>query len=198
MARYTEGHKKKTRDRILRHAAELLGEGGDWPPPIQQVMARAGLTHGAFYAHFRSKTEFAGAALDYAFDTAQSRWDDLLGSVPDARKLETLVRLCLDGGESRPAGICAAAVALEPPGHLACARGRVAAQNRRMIEFVACHLPPGGEAEERAGRAALLYAGIVGTRQLMRAEADSAAARRLADAALRGALKLANQQWETA
>lgn len=199
LARYTEGHKKKTRDRILRHSAELLEEGGDWPPSIQQVMARAGLTHGAFYAHFRSKTEFAAAALDYAFDTARSRWHDLLASVPDAEKLEMLLRLCLDDGESRPTGVCATASAVpSPQGNLACARERVAAQNRRMIDLVALHLPPGGTAEERADRAALLYAGVLGTRLLMRGERDPAAARCLASAGLSGSLKFANMPWGTA
>lgn len=198
MSRYDEGHKKKTRDRILRHAVECLGRDGKWPPPILEVMANAGLTHGAFYAHFRSRTDFIEAALDYAFKSAEKQWCDRLASVPHAQKLETLVRACLMSDEAGPAGVGPAAVALEPQGSLACARSRIAAHNRRMIELVALHLPAGGDRQKRADRAALVFASILGTRQLMRAEADSAEARRLAEAGLQGAMALANRPWNAA
>ena len=53
--RYARGHKEKTRGRIVREAGKLLRQKGLEGPGVAQVMRRAGLTHGGFYAHFRGR-----------------------------------------------------------------------------------------------------------------------------------------------
>lgn len=53
--RYATGHKEKTRGRIVREAGKLLRQKGLEGPGVAQVMKRAGLTHGGFYAHFRGR-----------------------------------------------------------------------------------------------------------------------------------------------
>ncbi len=53
--RYADGHKEKTRGRIVREAGKLLRQKGLEGPGVAQVMRRAGLTHGGFYAHFRGR-----------------------------------------------------------------------------------------------------------------------------------------------
>ncbi|MDH2431775.1 helix-turn-helix domain containing protein [Pokkaliibacter sp. MBI-7] len=54
---YAPEHKQQSRERIVRAAAELFSTKGFDAVSIDQVMEAAGLTRGAFYAHFRSKQE---------------------------------------------------------------------------------------------------------------------------------------------
>jgi len=60
---YPTDHKRQTRERILDSAAELFAARGYDNVSIDQVMTRAGLTRGAFYAHFASKGELYAEAL---------------------------------------------------------------------------------------------------------------------------------------
>ncbi|AEY02194.1 transcriptional regulator [Oceanimonas sp. GK1] len=56
-------HRAETRDRILYSAGRLFTEKGFSGASIDQVMEHAGLTRGAFYAHFNSKRELYAEAL---------------------------------------------------------------------------------------------------------------------------------------
>ena len=51
--------------RIVREASRLLRERGFENVSVAEVMKAAGLTHGAFYAHFGSKEELQAAAVAY-------------------------------------------------------------------------------------------------------------------------------------
>jgi len=63
MARYAAQHKNETRQRILEAADELLKSKGLDAASVADVMGRAGLTVGGFYAHFPSKEALAQEAL---------------------------------------------------------------------------------------------------------------------------------------
>ncbi|MDA0954668.1 MAG: TetR/AcrR family transcriptional regulator [Proteobacteria bacterium] len=66
--------KAATRAKILDAAAYRLREGGPDAVSVQAVMADAGLTHGAFYAHFANKETLVNAAFDHAIATNLSPW----------------------------------------------------------------------------------------------------------------------------
>ena len=68
--RYPPEHKTATRRRILEAAGQAFRERGVAETGVDEVMRRAGLTHGGFYAHFRDKTELLAEACAAAFDTA--------------------------------------------------------------------------------------------------------------------------------
>jgi TetR/AcrR family transcriptional repressor of nem operon len=57
---------RKTRERLLREAAQLFSLKGYFHTTVDDVMARSGLTKGGFYAHFDSKEALARAAIDHA------------------------------------------------------------------------------------------------------------------------------------
>lgn len=62
---YPAEHKPKTRERIVQSARHLWKAKGYANVTIGEIMKDAGLTHGGFYAHFKSKDElFTEAALD--------------------------------------------------------------------------------------------------------------------------------------
>ena len=55
--RLTDENKKKISDEIQRGAAQLFRENGYDAVNLDAIMAAAGLTRGAFYAHFRTKSD---------------------------------------------------------------------------------------------------------------------------------------------
>src|SRR5215467_7744260 len=52
-------------ERIVKEASRLFRERGFENVSVAEVMKAAGLTHGAFYAHFASKKELQEAAVAY-------------------------------------------------------------------------------------------------------------------------------------
>ena len=61
--RYAVGHKQAVRERILQAAAAELRCKGLSGIGIPALMQRAGLTHGAFYAHFPSRDTLVAEAI---------------------------------------------------------------------------------------------------------------------------------------
>jgi len=63
---WPKDHKTRTRKRIVQAAAAAFRARGISGVAVEDVMRDAGLTHGGFYAHFGSKDELVGEALDLA------------------------------------------------------------------------------------------------------------------------------------
>lgn len=60
---YSPEHAARTRARIVESARRLFNRRGFEQVTLDQIMADAGLTRGAFYHHFRSKDELYAAAV---------------------------------------------------------------------------------------------------------------------------------------
>lgn len=58
--------KEETHDRILRAAARAIRRHGYEGVGVAEVMREAGLTHGGFYAHFKSRDALLAEAADQA------------------------------------------------------------------------------------------------------------------------------------
>src|ERR1700733_9878262 len=63
--RYPAEETAAKHERIVKEASRLFRERGFENVSVGEVMKAAGLTHGAFYAHFRSKEELERAAIVY-------------------------------------------------------------------------------------------------------------------------------------
>jgi TetR/AcrR family transcriptional regulator, transcriptional repressor for nem operon len=61
---WSKEHKRETRERIVQAAADAFRERGIDGVAVADVMNRAGLTHGGFYAHFKSKDDLVKAAFE--------------------------------------------------------------------------------------------------------------------------------------
>src|SRR5580692_7229720 len=72
--RYSSEHKQETRERVLVEATKQIRAHGPLGVGVADIMKRAGLTHGGFYAHFKSKDALVAAAITKMFDGARSRW----------------------------------------------------------------------------------------------------------------------------
>ncbi|MEP0073227.1 MAG: TetR/AcrR family transcriptional regulator [Marinomonas sp.] len=69
---YTPEHKEQTRQRILQAAAKLFCSHGFDRVTLTQIMKKANMTHGAFYAHFSGKSSLYEAAM--AFASSHAFW----------------------------------------------------------------------------------------------------------------------------
>ena len=66
--RYSEDHKAKTHQRIVDEAALRFRRDGVLATGLQPLMKALGLTHGGFYAHFKSKDDLVEQALQQSAD----------------------------------------------------------------------------------------------------------------------------------
>lgn len=65
--RYPPGQKRKTHEKIVEDASRRLRAEGLTGAAVSSVMRDAGLTHGGFYKHFKSKDELVIESLRKAF-----------------------------------------------------------------------------------------------------------------------------------
>lgn len=86
MPRMSEAEKRKSHNRILEEAARIFRERGVETTSVSDVMQAAGLTHGGFYRHFRSKDELVAAAFKAAVDDVLA---DLENAASDEEKADT-------------------------------------------------------------------------------------------------------------
>ncbi|HEX8545000.1 MAG TPA: TetR/AcrR family transcriptional regulator [Pseudomonas sp.] len=71
--RYAQDHKAQTHQRILHEASARFRRDGIGATGLQPLMKALGLTHGGFYAHFKSKDDLVEKALRCAVDESRER-----------------------------------------------------------------------------------------------------------------------------
>ncbi len=89
--RYPPSHKLATRRRIVATASAAFRERGVEGMGLDEIMRRAGLTHGGFYAHFRDKTELVAEACAEAFETAVINLDRIAHQPTSAKRARVLI-----------------------------------------------------------------------------------------------------------
>src|SRR5438128_11021469 len=90
--RYGKGHKQATRQRILEAAGRRFKQDGIDGAGVAAVMSDAGLTNGAFYAHFASKEHLVSNVLADQLRTQRQSFE---AQVPDRAGVEEFVRAYL-------------------------------------------------------------------------------------------------------
>ena len=74
--RYKADHKENTRAMILKEAGVQLLAAGPEGVHVAEIMSKAGLTHGGFYAHFASKDDLVVAAIAQKFANSRAAFQD--------------------------------------------------------------------------------------------------------------------------
>jgi TetR/AcrR family transcriptional regulator, transcriptional repressor for nem operon len=167
--RYEKGQKDATRQRIIEVASRQFREQGVAAVGLAGIMAEAGLTNGAFYAHFDSKENLvrevlASAGFHNKLAKATARGAGLEGAIHDY--LSPSHRD--DPGTGCPTSALVAEMARHPKATRDAFTGKVAG----VIELIAAGLRAGTTAGRRR-KAVAIYALMVGTLQLARAINDS-------------------------
>jgi TetR/AcrR family transcriptional repressor of nem operon len=113
--RYTPAHKPATRRRILDAASQAFRERGVTETGVDEVMRRAGLTHGGFYAHFRDKSELVAEACVATFEAAVINLDRIAAQPTPARRARLLIDSYLSSyhRDNRGSGCVVVAVAAD-------------------------------------------------------------------------------------
>lgn len=89
--RYADNHKEETHRRLLRIAAGALREKGPDRLAVAEVMQSAGLTHGGFYAHFKSKDAFLSETLGEVFAQSGRRAERAIAGLPPREALAAYI-----------------------------------------------------------------------------------------------------------
>jgi TetR/AcrR family transcriptional repressor of nem operon len=167
--RYDKEHKAETRRRIIETAGRRLKRDGVDGSGVATLMADAGLTNGAFYAHFASKQELVATAVSHQLDEQAAGIRERDPS-PDA--LERFVHEYLSTWhrDNRDQG-CPSAALLDEMGR--CDEATRRAYTASLLELVDDIAAVAG-VDAKAERTKLLgvYALLVGTLQLSRALTD--------------------------
>ena len=86
MSRYPADHLAQTRERILEASDRLSKECGAERTSLADVMQAAGLTVGAFYAHFASKQALEDATILHGIGASMERLLAPLDGIADDRR----------------------------------------------------------------------------------------------------------------
>jgi TetR/AcrR family transcriptional repressor of nem operon len=83
--------KSRSRQKILATAAECFREQGYSATGISELMQRSGLTNGAFYAHFSSKSELLEHSACEAAREMRENWVEGLDDLPPLERIDTML-----------------------------------------------------------------------------------------------------------
>lgn len=171
MVRYPRGHKEKTRDQIVDTAARAFREEGVAGVGIGELMGRAGLTHGGFYAHFPSKDALVAEACSRAVEDSWAQMNELVAQAPPGEELATFIRAYVSRTHrDDPGGGCMMpTLGAEMPRHGAEVRSAFTVQVRRVMDNLMALLP---DTPDREDRAITLLSGMAGAVMVARAVDD--------------------------
>jgi TetR/AcrR family transcriptional regulator, transcriptional repressor for nem operon len=185
VARYDAEHKAETRGRIIETAGRRFKRNGIDGSGVAALMSDAGLTNGAFYAHFESKDDLVANVV--ADQLAAQR--AVLASLPEGRAaVEEFVRDYLSPHHrDDPSTGCPSAALLDEIGRCDDAvRDSYTAGMQSIVDVITAHLSPHDPSAART-RALGLFTVLVATLQLARAVSD----RELSDDILESGIRTA-------
>src|SRR4026208_9037 len=86
MPRVSAQHEQAVRDRIVRAAIEVFARHGFHRATMQDIVRQSGLSVGAIYTYFKSKSELILAGCDLITDQELGELRERLAAVPDYRE----------------------------------------------------------------------------------------------------------------
>jgi len=190
MARYGKEHMVATRQRITETAGRRLKRDGIDGSGVATLMADAGLTNGAFYAHFDSKDDLIATVVADQL-RGQREWLGPLAT--DRAGVERIVREYLSPAHrDNPGEGCPSAALLDEIGR--CPNATKQAYTDGVLAFIddiAAQLEPN---DPRSARVTVLsaYALMVGTMQLARALANRKLSDQVLEQGIQNALTVLN------
>jgi TetR/AcrR family transcriptional regulator, transcriptional repressor for nem operon len=178
VARYGKEHKQATRQRIIETSGRRFKRDGIDGSGIATLMADAGLTNGAFYAHFASKEDLVATAVAEQLREQRENFTTL---APARAGVEQIVRAYLSvEHRDHPDDGCPSAALLDEIGRCTDTTKQAYTDGLlAVIDDLADRLAP---EDTQSARVKILsvFAMMIGTLQLSRALVDH----QLADAVL--------------
>jgi len=195
--RYGADQKQLTRERVLKAAARQIRERGPERIALAGVMAEAGLTHGGFYAHFKSKDDFLRATVEQMFADSPFAILRREGQSPhDALSNFVDFYLSPEHRDTRTGGCPLPFLSADAPRLPADVRERLAGGMGKMADVIAQRLTALDHADAES-EASSCMSEIIGAVILARAEPDRSRSNAIlarTRAAVRRRLGLEHQQ----
>lgn len=187
--RYGSEHKQRTHDKVVKAAANAIRLHGPDKIGVAGLMSKVGLTHGGFYAHFKSKDELIAEAIDYMFEERYETFQKCFQGVTVAQGLDQYVELYLSAlhRDRRDKGCPLVSLSGDVARLPLAARKRFEAGVARLVDAIAKVLLVMGHSKAEA-MAASAVSEMVGAVALSRAVPDAALAEQIL-AASRGSIK---------
>jgi TetR/AcrR family transcriptional repressor of nem operon len=172
--RYDTEHKQRTREKVLKVAARAIRSAGPHRVGVAEVMAKAGLTHGGFYAHFESKDDLISAAIGRMFAEAEVRLLKETSGKSTAQALGSYIDFYLSAAHRDAVAIGCPIPILAPELHRIAksARQQFSIGVRKLTGVIASHLAQLGR-KHPEDDASSMVAELVGALSLSRAEPDA-------------------------
>src|SRR5436309_10366681 len=186
--RYGKDQKQATRQRILEAAGRRFKQDGIDGAGVATLMSDAGLTNGAFYAHFTSKEDLVANVLA---DQLRAQHESLDSEPSDRAGLEAFVRSYLSpehrdhAAEGCPSAALLDEIARRPDATRQVFTDELMAE----IDDIASRLDP-ADLEAARADALTVFGLMIGTLQLARALTDRDLSDRLLDQGAETALKM--------
>ena len=168
--RYGKDQKQPTRRRILDAAGRRFKHDGIDGAGVAAVMSDAGLTNGAFYAHFTSKEDLVANVLA---DQLRAQRQSFAAQPSDRAGLEAIIRLYLspEHRDECADGCPSAALLDEVVRRPAATRQVFTDELLGIADDIAARIDP-TDAEAARTDALALFGMMIGTLQLARALTD--------------------------
>ena len=170
--RYDAEHKQRTREKVIKEAIRAIRTDGPHRIAVASVMAKAGLTHGGFYAHFDSKEALVASAIEEMFKEAGRRFARVTEGRDPREALIAYLEFYLskEHRDARSTGCPLTALAADLPRLDAAAQERYGQSAARLTALLADQLQAAGLAEVSASS---ILAELIGALSLARAVASA-------------------------
>lgn len=188
MARYDAAHKAATRQRIIHTASGRFKRDGIDASGVATLMSDAGLTNGAFYAHFGSKDDLVAHVVA---EQLRVQLDALSALPPGRSAIEDYVRDYLSPQHrDHPESGCPSAALLDEIGRCHdTIRGSYTHGVQAIVDQIVTLISPHDPSSART-QALGLFTLLVGTLQLARAVSDPQLSDEILNSGVRNALTL--------
>lgn len=177
--------KQASHERIVAVAARAIRKTGYAGTGVADIMKQAGLTHGAFYAHFASRDAMLAEAADRAGAESVAAAAEVVARAPPAKALAAMLQAYLSQVHvAHPElGCPVAALGSEMPRQAPEVRRSATRRIKEMVDLVARQSPDWGQpgAHEQA---LVTVATMVGAVMLARAVDDQGLSDSFCQAAL--------------
>ncbi|MEJ1117142.1 TetR/AcrR family transcriptional regulator [Phyllobacterium sp. CCNWLW109] len=187
--RFEKGHKENTRRRIVDVASKRFRADGAAASGLAGIMTEAGLTNGAFYAHFDSKEALVKEAMVTAL---AHRRENLEQDRKEEHDFESVIRnyLNVDHMLARETGCPSAALLPEIGRQPKMTRAAYEDELSKFTEVLSSKLPASVVAS-RKERSTAIFGLMVGTLQIARAVSTPETASSILEGGVQAALLLA-------
>lgn len=164
--RYSEDHKAQTHQRIIEEAARLFRRDGVGATGLQPLMKTLGLTHGGFYAHFKSKDDLVETALRHSVEKLSEATREMAES---EKPLATLISRYLSSAHrANPGEGCPLPTLSAELGQ----RGQPSPTTDEMVRNRLASIEAGLSGDDADAQSVLVLSAMVGALLLSRSVSD--------------------------